>query len=166
MKFNSAFLQAVIAKYHHFFIFILFWHLHRFNLSINMFFNHQGVNNTFLAHRTRNIVLIQVIIIAISMHSMPAPQNSGRTPRLLHIFHAHTAILFQFFLRARVIVFQKDAQAALAGVAVESVFAAAHPADATPLAVVNLFGLEVVIVEDADFAEIAGELDPAILAIF
>ena len=64
------------------------------------------------------------------------------------------------------IVFQCDAQAALAGVAVESVLPAANPADPASITVIDLFRLEIIIVENANIAEITRELDTTILAIF
>ena len=64
------------------------------------------------------------------------------------------------------IAFQCDAQAALAGLAVESVLPAANPADTAAITVINLFCLKIIIVENANVAEITCELYTAILTIF
>ena len=63
------------------------------------------------------------------------------------------------------VVFQSNAKATLAGITVECVLATAHSAYAAFITVKNVFFYVVVIVKNANFTEIARELNSAVLAI-
>jgi hypothetical protein len=99
------------------------------------------------------------------MHGVTTTQECGGLARVVHVLHAHCAVLLQLALHARMGTFHLDREATLARLAMEEVVPTTNTTNAAPFAVENFLPLPVIVEKYADVAEVSSELDLAILTV-